>query len=193
MQPAATEPRAGSNAIPIWLVILSFVLIFLMLNYFDYNGGWFKTEIYAPFHTPDELLAAQPKKKEFDIILAQKRFHDNCAICHQDDGMGRPGQFPPLAGSEWANGSPNRMIRIPLVGITGTIKVKGQTWNLAMPNAGAALSDEDLALALSYIRVSWGNKGSLITPAQVKAVRAEVGGRSQPLNGEAELLKVPEK
>ena len=107
--------------------------------------------------------------------------------------MGRPGQFPPLAGSEWATGSATRMIHIPLLGLSGPIKIKGQPWNLAMPNAGAALSDEDLALALSYIRVSWGNKASLVTPAQVKAVRAEVGGRSQPLNGEAELQKLPEK
>src|ERR1041384_1303229 len=110
MQPRATEPRAGSTGIPIWLVILIFLLIFLGLNYFDHNGGWFRAEIYAPFHTPDELLAAQPRKQGFDVVLAQKKFHDNCAVCHQDDGLGRPGQFPPLAGSEWATGSATRMI-----------------------------------------------------------------------------------
>ena len=105
--------------------------------------------------------------------------------------MGKPGQFPPLAGSEWPTGSPNRLIRIPLLGLSGPIKVKGQAWNLSMPGLPAT-SDEDLAMILTHIRTSWGNKASQITAAQVKAVRAEVGGRSQPLGGEAELLKVPE-
>jgi mono/diheme cytochrome c family protein len=58
-----------------------------------------------------------------------------------------------------------------------------------MPAMGAALSDEDLAAVLSYIRQSWGNKASAITPDQVKAIRAQVGNRSQPWTAE-ELDKV---
>jgi mono/diheme cytochrome c family protein len=53
-----------------------------------------------------------------------------------------------------------------------------------MPAMGAALSDEDLAAVLSYIRQSWGNKASAITPDQVKAIRAQVGNRSQPWTAE---------
>ena len=49
-----------------------------------------------------------------------------------------------------------------------------------MPAMGAALSDEDLAAALTYMRQSWGNKASEITPEMVKAVRAQLGNRSQP-------------
>jgi mono/diheme cytochrome c family protein len=59
-----------------------------------------------------------------------------------------------------------------------------------MPGLGST-SDEDLALILTYVRSSWGNKATEITPAQVKAVRAELGGRSQQIT-EPELLKVPE-
>jgi mono/diheme cytochrome c family protein len=72
------------------------------------------------------------------------------------------------------------MIRIPLAGLAGSVSVAGQAWNLAMPAMGAALPDDDLAAVLSYIRQSWGNKASAVTPEQVKAVRAEVGNRSQP-------------
>jgi mono/diheme cytochrome c family protein len=50
----------------------------------------------------------------------------------------------------------------------------------SMPAMGAALSDSDLAAVLTYIRQSWGNKAPEITPEQVKAVRAEVGNRTQP-------------
>jgi mono/diheme cytochrome c family protein len=194
MSPAAAEPRAGSTGIPLWLIILSFLLLFAVLVYFDQNSGWFKTEIYAPFHTPAEVHAAQPPVggPEELIRRGQAVYANVCAVCHQAAGTGTPGQFPPLAGSEWVLGSPNRLIRIPLAGLAGPIKVKGQVWNLSMPAMGAALSDEDLAATLTFIRASWGNKASEVSPAQVKAIRAELGGRSQP-ESEAELQKLPEK
>ena len=49
-----------------------------------------------------------------------------------------------------------------------------------MPAMGAALPDDDLAAVLTYIRQNWGNKASAVTPEQVKAVRDEVGNRTQP-------------
>jgi mono/diheme cytochrome c family protein len=192
MVPETAEPRAGSSGIPLWLGILSIVLIFLMLVYFDENSGWFKPEITAPFHNAVQVVEAQPPVIGIDYRLAQMKFEATCGICHQPDGMGKPGQFPPLAGSEWANGAPNRLIRIPLVGLVGPITVKGQPWNLSMPGLGSAVSDEDLALILSYVRHSWGNKGGEIKAEQVKAIRAELGSRSQQIT-EPELLKVTEK
>ena len=72
----------------------------------------------------------------------------------------------------------------PLAGLAGPIQVAGQSYNMSMPAMGAALSDEDLASVLSYIRQSWGNKAPAITPDQVKAERAKVGNRSQPLTAE---------
>lgn len=183
------EPRAGTAGIPLWFVIMGFLLIYGLLVYFDQNSGWFKPEIYTPFHTPEQLLDSQLRKGGFDRVLAQKKFETVCGICHQPDGMGKPGQFPPLAGSEWANGTPNRLVRIPLLGISGPIKVKGQNWNLSMPGLPST-SDEDLAPILTYVRSSWGNKGDEVKPAQVKAIRAELGGRTQQLNGEAELQKI---
>jgi hypothetical protein len=77
-------------------------------------------------------------------------------------------------------GDAHRMIRIPLAGLTGPVKVKDQEWNLSMPAMGATLSDDDLAAVLTYIRQSWGNKASEITPDEVKAIRAKVGNRTQP-------------
>ena len=61
-----------------------------------------------------------------------------------------------------------------------------------MPAMGAALSDEDLANALCYIRQSWGNKAPPITPEQVKAVRTELSGQAQPMS-EPVLTARPEK
>src|SRR6476661_5067128 len=116
MQADVTEPRAGSSPIPLWLVILSALGLFWGMWHFDRNSGWFKTEVYQPFRNIAELEGAQPLVEGFNPAAAAKKFADTCAVCHQATGLGVPGQFPPLAGSEWANGPANRLIRIPLAG-----------------------------------------------------------------------------
>jgi|SRR5215831_14788603 len=191
--PEGAEPTMGSRAIPMWLIVLFFVFVFLGLSSFDINSGWFRTEVYIPNRSLADLPSQQWAVFGPDPNLGKRPYEQVCGLCHQPDGMGKPGQFPPLVGSEWVNGAPARLIRVPLLGINGSIKVKGQPWALSMPAMGASMSDEDLAAVLTYIRMSWGNKGTEVTPAMVKAVRAELGGRSQPLDGEAELLKIPEK
>ena len=87
---------------------------------------------------------------------------------------GTPGQFLPLAGSEWVlEKDPSRLIRIPLLGAAGPITVKGVEWNLAMPAMGAALPDDDLAAVLSYMRNAWGNKSedNIVQPVDVFKVK----------------------
>ena len=48
-----------------------------------------------------------------------------CQTCHQADGKGLPGAFPPLAGSEWMTKDPETPIRIVLLGLSGEIEVAG--------------------------------------------------------------------
>jgi len=182
----AAEPKAGRTAVPVWLLVLTLVLIYWGMVYFDHNGGWFHQQVYSPYHSLAEVQRLQLSSAGGNLERGRAVFENSCALCHNTDGMGKPAQAPPLAGSEFATGSPTRMIHIPLLGLSGSLQVKGQEWNLSMPAMGAALSDEDLAAALSYIRQSFGNKASPITPQQVKAVRAQVGSRTQPLNA-AEL------
>jgi mono/diheme cytochrome c family protein len=191
--PEGAEPTMGSRGLPMWLIILAFILVFLGLSSFDINSGWFRTEVYLPNRSMADLQPQQPAVFGPNPLLGKRPYEQVCGLCHQPDGMGKPGQFPPLVGSEWVNGAPARLIRIPLLGINGNIKVKGQPWALSMPAMGASMSDEDLAAVLTYIRMTWGNTGTEITPAMVKAVRGQLGGRSQPLDGEADLLKLPEK
>ena len=83
-----------------------------------------------------------------------------CGVCHGSDGLGKPGQAPPLAGSEWVAKDVTSLARIPLTGLNGPIQVKGVDWNLSMAPMGAGLSDADLAAVLSYIRSSWDNKST---------------------------------
>ncbi len=184
----AAEPQAGREPVPVWLLVLFFLLLYWAMVYFDQRSGWFSPRVYAPYRSVAEVELYQPPSG--GSSQRGKAVYENvCALCHNPDGMGKPGQAPPFAGSEWAVGSPNRMIRIPLVGLSGPVTVKRQEWNLNMPAMGAALPDDDLAAVLTYIRQSWGNKASEITPDQVKKIRSEVGNRSQPLTA-AELNSV---
>jgi mono/diheme cytochrome c family protein len=185
-----SEPGASNRPVPVWLFVMLFVLLYWAMLYFDQRSGWFSPQVYHPYTSLAELQTFQPPTGGVNLDRGKAVFENVCALCHNTDGSGKPGQGPPFAGSEWVMGSPNRLIRIPLAGLTGPITVKGQSYNLSMLAMGAALSDEDLAAVLSYMRQSWGNKAAPVTPEQVKTVRAEVGSRSQPWTAE-ELNKIP--
>ncbi len=182
------EPKAARRAVPVWLFVLLFMLLYWGMVYFDQRGALANPQVYLPYRSFAELQRYQPPSTEGNE-LGKQLFDNVCALCHNTDGTGKPGQGPPFVGSEWVLGSPNRMIRIPLSGLTGPVTVKGQEYNLSMTAMGASMTDEQLAAVLTYIRQSWGNKATPITPAQVKAVRAEVGNRSQPWTA-AELSSV---
>jgi mono/diheme cytochrome c family protein len=178
---------------PVWIFALTLFLLFGGAVYFDRCSGWFDSQVYAPYTSSDELEAYQPKSGAAAVLAeGKKEYGMICAACHGDDGLGKPGQAPPLAGSEWVN-SPDfkRMEEIPQLGLNGNLHVAGQQWNLSMAPMGAALSDSDLAAVLTYIRGSWGNKASPLSDADIKAMRAAVAGHGA-INGEAGLNAIKE-
>ncbi|MBI5768111.1 MAG: c-type cytochrome [Verrucomicrobia bacterium] len=139
-----------------------------------------KPEVVPPPLTP-------PEQAMFN--LGRALYPGVCGACHQPHGRGLEGMAPPLAESEWSNGPASRAARIALHGVRGPIKVDGRTYTLDMPPFGA-LGDEQLAALLTYIRREWGNTGTAVSPAEVKAIRAGVGKRTDAWTQE-ELLKVP--
>jgi len=102
-----------------------------------------------------------------------------CAACHQPTGQGLPGAFPPLAGSEFATGDADTMIRIVLGGVSGPLTVKGQKYNALMPPP-PGLDDEKIAAVLTFVRSNFGNKSSKVDKAQVAALRPAVTARGKP-------------
>ena len=94
-----------------------------------------------------------------------------CQNCHQADGKGTPGAFPPLAKSDFLKKPVKAMIDNVLLGQSGEVTVNGQKYNAIMP-AQNYLTDEQIADILNYVRNSWGNKSAVaVTPAQVKKAR----------------------
>jgi mono/diheme cytochrome c family protein len=190
---ARGEPTATRATVPMWMVVLLLVLLFLSGVYFDYHSGWFDSNVYVPYASAEELELYQPKSGAAAIAARGKQVYDTvCGICHGPDGMGKPNQAPPLAGSEWVNTKGvTRLIHIPQTGLNGAVEVKGKDWNLNMAPMGAGLSDADLAAVLTYIRSSWGNHAGEVTADDVKSVRTALGAHPQPLTG-AELKTMPE-
>jgi len=109
-----------------------------------------------------------------------------CQSCHQADGKGLPGAFPPLAGSSWVTGDPETPVRIVLLGLSGEIEVNGTKFNAVMPPP-AGISDEQIAEAVSHARTSFGNSASKVDAAFVKQVRESLAGRTNPWTA-AELI-----
>jgi mono/diheme cytochrome c family protein len=176
-----------------WIIVVTLTLLFIGGLYLDSHGGWFNPQVYSPYNSAERLEAFQPRSGAADVAAQGKRSYEAvCGVCHGSDGAGKPGQAPPLAGSEWvvAKGD-NRLVHIPLQGLAGTLTVKGQDWNLNMAAMGIALSDADLAAVLTYMRTSWGNKAGEVTPDEVKKIRDAMGGHAQPLTGD-DLKKMPE-
>ncbi len=98
-----------------------------------------------------------------------------CMTCHQADGRGLTASgFPPLAGSIWATGNEERLIKLTLKGLLGPIEVNGKKYEGQVPMTpfGGLLKDDDVAAVLTYIRNSFGNKASVISSETVKKVRA---------------------
>lgn len=92
-----------------------------------------------------------------------------CVACHQPTGQGIPSAFPPLAKSDYLNKDVNRAIKGVVKGLSGPITVNGKKFRGAMP--AQALSDQQIADALTYVYANWGNNKTVVTPAMVKAQR----------------------
>ena len=84
-------------------------------------------------------------------------FNTQCIVCHQPDGKGVPGQFPPLAGNADLFLARDFPARVVLFGMSGKIKVKGQAVQGTMPPLGDVLKDEEIAAVVTYVRGAFGN------------------------------------
>ena len=95
-----------------------------------------------------------------------------CLTCHQVDGSGVPNLNPPLIRTQWTLGSKTVLIEQVLKGSNGKIEIDGETFHNTMPPL-ATLTDQQIADVLTYVRNNFGNKASMVTPAEVKAVRVK--------------------
>lgn len=189
-QPATSAPLndsvAKDSAVPIWLIVVLFLLVYWGAVYFDEHGGWFDSQVYTPYVSAEQLKSFQVSGGPNPFERGRQLYSGTCAVCHGPAGLGASGTFPPIAGSDWVNeAEPGRMVRIVLQGFSGPgLVVNGQPFNTgsAMIPWANTLSDEDIAAIITYVRGNkeWGNRAAPVTPEQVHAIRDKV--KNHPLS-----------
>lgn len=184
-----SEPSEGFSPMPLFLLGIISAMILVCAIYMVHYRGDFDPLVYDHRFDAEAAKGASsgPVVLTPEQILASgKRLYTTCAACHQANGGGVPGVYPPLAASEWVTGSEERLIRVLLHGLAGPIQVKGNTYNGLMPafgkvpGGGYNWTNERIAHVLSYIRHDWGNDASFITKEQVDAVFQAEAARSKP-------------
>jgi mono/diheme cytochrome c family protein len=95
----------------------------------------------------------------------------HCVICHQANGQGAAGAFPPLANSDYLMASKERTIRILVEGLSGPTTVNSRKFDGVMPPV--VLNDRQVADVLTFVRNNFGNSGEPITIEEVKQERAK--------------------
>jgi mono/diheme cytochrome c family protein len=119
-----------------------------------------------------KAAAAAPKTAVSGATIAAGKavYTQNCLTCHLADGGGVERMNPPLNGTTWVLGDKTRLVKVILNGLEDE-DIDGEPYGNVMP-AFNALSDQQIADVLTYVRNSFGNKASAVAPAEVKAIRA---------------------
>lgn len=104
------------------------------------------------------------------LARGKKVYQESCMACHQVDGGGVPRLNPPLIQTDYVLGDKKRLINIVLKGLNAPIEIDGESYENPMASF-AHLTDQQIADVLTYIRNNFGNKASMVTAAEVKALR----------------------
>ena len=187
--------QPGSQPMPLWVLFLCILVAVLAGGQIGQMTGGFSFNTSNPFGMapgPDPRPSGPEGDGGADPFQTAMKKGANgyavCGGCHQGNGLGIAGQFPPLAGSEWVTGGTERLIRVVQHGLTGPISVKGQAFNVpgGMQAFGAAMSAGDLANVLTFIRNSWGNQAPMVTKEMVEKVREAESRTTQWTQAELE-------
>jgi mono/diheme cytochrome c family protein len=191
-EPGPELPQPAKGPVPFWLMGLVGLGIFWAGAYlFSFSGG-FKSDVFdfePKFGVVGGGAGAAPDPK----VVGKALFSANCITCHQATGLGVPGQYPPLAGSEVETGdATNQLIAIVLKGLQGPIVIEGKPFNNAMQAWEGQYTDSQLASILTYVRSDWGNNAPPITADMVKQMRGEFKDRKEQWTW-PEVQKIPPK
>ncbi len=197
------EPTAKVTPIPLWLTaVCGGAMVWAGIYFGIFNGG-LSGNIFNEYESSPALLFPPPSSgkgagavAEAPQSMAQvgKGVYSNCVACHQASGMGVPGQFPVLVGSEWVTGGEKRLLAIMLKGVMGPITVLGKPGSYSGNMVGweTSLSSKKIAAVTSYIRSEWGNNAPEVTEADVELAKKEFAAQKSQWT-EAQLLQIPDE
>jgi len=140
-------------------------------NFSDTNLAKMETRMQLPhIKSPDEGNDNLQKDK---VAGGEKIYRTYCAPCHQRNGKGAEGRFPPLVDASWVKGDKSKLINVILNGLEGNIDVNGVGYNGVMPKH-SFLSDEEVAGVLTFIRKNFGSMSDSVTVEEVSRQRSKI-------------------
>lgn len=101
------------------------------------------------------LIALASAASAQEAESGQEVYERACGACHQPDGAGIPGSFPPLAGNPNAADA-DYVETVIRDGLAGSIEVLGVIYDGQMP-AVAGLSDAEIAVVVAHVELLAGD------------------------------------
>jgi nitrite reductase (NO-forming) len=117
----------------------------------------------------EDSSTAELEEESTSYPAGKKIYDRSCITCHQENGEGLPGSFPPLAKADYMLDDRDRAIKQVINGSSGEIIVNGETYNGIMPAQN--LRDQEVVDVMNYVFNSWGNDAGEVTMKQVKSAR----------------------
>lgn len=124
---------------------------------------------------PPAERAPPPVPPAAAMARGAKVYEQHCAACHGDQGQGKPGAFPALAGNRAVTlADPTNLVRVVLQG--GYLPATaGNPRPHGMPPFQQVLSDEDIAAVTTLVRNQWGNQAPGVGTIEVYRARERRG------------------
>lgn len=187
---AAREKKLRENGlepVSLWLILISGLVILVGGSVLGSGGKLFA---YNDLVKENYIRIPQPEIPGGGVLPVAigdqlhregAKIYSKCIGCHQADGNGVAGTFPPLAGSEWVTGNTEELAMVILYGLAGPIEVSGASYNSNMPAQADGMGAKELAAVMTYIRNEWGNEASIVTPEMAENAmaigKARAGGQ----------------
>lgn len=180
--------REPSNASPVLFFTCLALIAVLTFSWFYLRRymGEYDSQMYVHERTEIALYKEWQDRPRGPVVYDYYAIGESlytkmaCVGCHQANGQGLPGQFPPLAGSEYVvTEDPALPTTILLSGLVGPVTVMGAEYNGNMAAYGPGLKDHEIAGLVTYIRKNWSNGASEVTLEDVAKIRSEIGDRPQ--------------
>jgi nitrite reductase (NO-forming) len=124
----------------------------------------------AAVSTAAKAAKAGELTQDEQIAAGKQLFAGTCSTCHQAEGQGMAGVFPPLAKSDYIAADRKRLTSVMLHGLQGPVTVNGKEYNSIMPPM-SQLTDDEVAQLATYVLNSWGNPGGHVTKDEAAAAR----------------------